>query len=367
KIGGIEVLGAEAFSGKKVADQMKENKNGDKYKPELLNDDMKAIEDFYHDEGYLKAVVLSHEEKLNEEMKKVYLTIRVKEGLKYTLGDVNLNGNILFDDKELLKSLGIKKGDLLRKKDLDEGTRKMRSMYADKGYIYAKLTPTMNYDDDLKKADITFEVTEGQVAYVQDIKIVGNYKTQDYVIRRELAVAAGDKFEASKIKLSVQNLYNLGFFDEVNPDVEPGDGPGKEILVFRVKERRTGSISVGGGYSSVDGFVGNVKLEEANLFGKGQHASLDVEFGALRSSFSVGFTEPWLFNTPTSLGINLFDTTRIFTTSGLNPDGTNTFYTETQVGGSISLGRRLSRYWSIFGSYSLQNVDIFDVDSFYTT
>lgn len=367
KIGEIHVTGAQAFSSNKVAGQMKENKQGDKYKPDLLNDDMKAIEDFYHDEGYLKAVVLSHEEKMSDTKKKVDLSITVQEGAKYVLGDVHLSGNILLDDNDLLKSFGINKGDLIRKKDMDEGVRKMRTMYADKGYIYANIVPKTTYDDDLKKADINFEVTEGQQAFVQDIKIVGNYKTLDYVIRRELAISAGDKFEAARIKLSVQNLYNLGFFEEVNPDVEPGDSPGKEVLVFRVKERKTGSISVGGGYSSVDGFIGNVKLEEANLFGKGQHVNLDVEFGASRTSFSVGFTEPWLFNTPTSLGLSLFDTTRIFTTAGVNPDGTNNFYTETQYGGSISLGRRLSRYWSIYGTYSIQNVNIYNVDSAYTT
>lgn len=243
----------------------------------------------------------------------------------------------------------------------------MRTLYADKGYIYANIEPQMNYDEDLKKVDVTFNVAEGQVAYVQDIKIVGNYKTLDYVIRRELEIAAGDKFEAAKIKLSIQNLYNLGFFEEVDPEVEPGDTPDKQILVIRVKERRTGSISMGGGYSSIDGLVGNVKLEEANLFGRGQRASLDVEFGALRSSFDIGFTEPWLFNTRTSFSVNVFDTTRIFTTAVLNPDGTNTFYTETQIGASISLGRRLSRYWSVYGSYSLQNVSVYDVDSYFST
>ncbi len=367
KIGGIDVIGAKAFSSDKIAGQMKENHKGDKYKPDDLDDDLKAIEDFYHDEGYLKAAVLGHEEKFSDEKRRVYITLKVNEGVKYTLGDVKFLGNILFDDSDLLRYFGLKKGELLRKKDFDDGVRRMRTLYADKGYIFANVNPDMNYDDDLKRVDVTFTVTEGQVAYVQDIKIVGNYKTQDYVIRRELEIHPGDKFEADKIKLSVQNLNNLGFFDEVDPEVEPGDSPDKEILVFRVKERKTGSISVGGGYSSIQGLVGNVKLEEANLFGKGQNASIDLEFGSLVSSFRVGFTEPWLFNTRTSFTISLFDSTQYWTTATPNPDGTNTFYTETSIGGSVSLGRRLSRYWSVFGSYSLQNVDIYNVDSYFTT
>jgi len=367
KIGGIEVIGSEAFSAKKVAGQFKENHEGDKYKPEMLDSDIKAVEDFYHDEGYLKAVVLDHKEKMSLEHKKVYITLTVKEGSKYTTGNIQFQGNILFEDEELAKALALKKGDVLRKKDLDDGLKKAKSLYADKGYIYSNITPNIQYDEDAKRADVSLVVTEGQIAYVQDIKIVGNYKTRDYVIRRELAIKAGDKFEANKIRYSCQNLYNLGFFDEVNPDVQPGDGPGKEVLVFRIKERKTGSISVGGGYSSVNGFIGNIKLEEANLFGKGQKVNLDLELGASRSSISIGFTEPWLFNTPTSFSVNLFDTTQIFTTAVLNADGTNNFYTETQIGGSISIGRRLSRYWTVFGTYTLQNVDIYNVDQAYQT
>ena len=367
KIAAIQVTGAQAFSNDKVAGQMKENKKGDKFKPDLLNDDMKAIEDFYHNEGYLKAVVLNHDEKLNDEKKRVTILITVKEGVKFTLGTVAIKGNILFDDSEMLKAFGLKKGDLLRKGDLDDGAHRMRMLYGDKGYIYASVVPDMVYDDDLKKVDITFQVNEGGVAYVQDVKIVGNYKTQDYVIRRELDISPGDKFEASHIVQSQKNLYNLGFFEEVNIDTEPGDTPDKMILVFRVKERKTGSISLGGGYSSIQGLVGNLKLEDANLFGKGQHVNLDLEIGALLSSVSAGFTEPWLFNTPTSLGVNLFDTTQLWTTAVPNPDGTNNFYTQTQIGGSLSLGRRLNRKWSVFGSYSLQNVHIYNIDSNFST
>jgi outer membrane protein insertion porin family len=316
----------------------------------------------------LKAVVLNHKEKLSTARKKVYFYITIQEGIQYLLGDVQFHGNIQFDDSDLKKALNLSFKTILRQNDLDDGIKKMKTLYADKGYIYAGLVPKIDYDDDLKKADITFNITEGQVAYVQDIKIVGNYKTQDYVIRRELLIKAGDKFEADRIKASAGNLYNLGFFDEVNPEVEPGDSPGKEILVFRVKERKTGTISLGGGYSSVDGFIGNLKLEEANLFGKGQKVNLDLQFGASQTSVAIGFTEPWLFNTPTSLGVNLFDTTRIYTTAVPDPIyGSTQFYTEISVGGSISLGRRLSRFWTVNGTYLLENVQIENVGQYYST
>lgn len=109
KIGGVEVQGAEAFSSDKIASQMKENKKGEKYKPDLLNDDLKAIEDFYHDEGYLKAVILSHDEKLVPEKRRVFITLKMSEGVKYNLGSLKVQGNILFDDSDLLKVLGMKR------------------------------------------------------------------------------------------------------------------------------------------------------------------------------------------------------------------------------------------------------------------
>jgi outer membrane protein insertion porin family len=361
KVGAVTVLGATAFSGQKVADQLKDNRDGNKYRPDLLAADLKRLEEFYQDEGFLKAAVIDHRIEPVEGKRKVTLHITVREGEKYVTGKVAVQGNVLFGEEELQKALGLKKGELLRRGLMEEGLRKVRTLYNDRGYIYSVVTPRMEYDDDGKKVDLSVEINEGQPSFVQDIKIVGNYKTQDYVIRRELDINPGDKFEASKIRLSAQALYNLGFFDEVNPEIEPGETAGKEVLVFRIKERKTGSISVGGGYSSVDGFVGNAKLEEANLFGKGQHASAQVEFGGKRTSFNLGFNEPWLFNTRTSLGVNLYNTTRDFIGS-VSGSVSDKLYTDVLFGGSVSVGRRLSRQWSVFGAYSLQHVEIKDIN-----
>ncbi|HVM33393.1 MAG TPA: outer membrane protein assembly factor BamA [bacterium] len=361
KVGPIEVLGAEAFSAKKVADQMKDIHKGDKYKPEKLDEDLQQIEDFYHNEGYLRAAVVSHKERIDTALRTVFISITVKEGVQYTVGALKLEGNVLFDDSDMLKAFGLKTGDLLRQNDLDTGLRAMRSLYADKGYIYANVTQQMDYNDDLKKVDLDFKVTEGAIAYVQDVKIVGNYKTKDYVIRRELEVKPGDKFAADKIRESAQNLYNLGYFEEVNPEVQPGDTPGKEILVFRVKERQTGSISVGAGYSSVEQLVGNVSFKEENLFGKGQKFNVDLQFGALQTSIDAGFTEPWLFNTPTSLSVQFFDTTQTYNTNVIGSSTSTQYYDQFRVGGSLSLGRKLSRNWSIFGTYDYEYDTIYDV------
>ncbi len=355
KIGKITVAGAESFSEKKVRNRMKEIREGKKYKGDLLEEDLRKIEEFYRNEGYLKAVILGHEVKIDEAQKLVFIDIRLKEGFQYRMGQAGFEGNQLHESADLQKVLRLKEGEVLKQKDLDAAVASARSIYADKGYIYCSVSPDMKYDDELKKVDITFKVVEGDVAYIQDIKITGNYKTRDYVIRRELSMKAGEKFEAVRIRSSTMNLYNLGFFEEVNPEVEPGEERGKEILVFRVKERKTGSISVGGGYSSVDRWVGNVKFEEANLFGRGQRFNIEWEFGKRRNSYQVGFTEPWLFGTRTSFGVDLFNVIRDLD-----------FYTEKRLGGNLRLGRRLTRRWSVFGTYLYERVSVRDVAPTYS-
>jgi len=356
KIHSIILEGVHAFPEKKIRGKMKDTKEGKKFRPERLDDDLKLIEDFYHNEGYLRASVLSHSTAEAAGGAEVDLTLKIREGVPYSLSGITFEGNSVVSGAEMQKASGLEKGKTLSQKDLDDATQKMRTLYLDKGYIYCQLDPQLDYDDELKSAAIKVKVVEGQIAYIQEIKIAGNYKTRDYVIRRELIMKAGEKFEASKIRAATMALYNLGFFEEVNPEVEPGDKPGQAILVFRVKERKTGSIGLGGGYSSVDKFVGNIKFEEANLFGRGQKFSIEWEIG-LRgvTSYNVGFTEPWLFGTKTSLSTSVYNTTQILD-----------YYTERRRGGSVGFGRRLTRKWSVFTTYMFEKVTISDVSAAYS-
>lgn len=350
KIEEVRIEGARDFSEKKLKGRFKNMKEGKKYRPDKLPEDLRNLEDFLRNEGYLRASVVSHEVRVDETERKVYLTVRVHEGVPYRLGKVSFEGHSLFEEEDLRRAFRLEEGNLLRQKDLDAGQGAVQTLYADRGYIYADVSAEVTYDEEARTADVAFAVREGEVAYIQDVRIAGNYKTKDYVIRREILTGAGEKFEADKIRKSVQNLYNLGFFEEVNPRVEPGEERGKEVLVYSVKERKTGSIGLGGGYSSVDKLVGNLRFEEANLFGRGQRLLLEWEFGKRRNSYQVSFTEPWLFGTHTSFGFDVFNTTRLLE-----------FWTEKRQGGSLRLGRRLNRRWSIFGNYSYELVQIKDV------
>lgn len=354
KVGNVTLEGLKDFSEKKIRGKLKENKPGKKYRPDKLEEDLRNIDDFYRNEGYLRASVLSHDVKPSADGKTVDIRAVVREGVVYRMGDIAFEGNSAASNADLTKAAHLDTGKVLKQKDLDDALQRVRTLYLDKGYIYCSVLNQPDFNDETKTVNLLLKVTEGSIAYIQDIKIVGNYKTRDYVIRREIMVKPGDKFEASGIRASAGNLYNLGFFDEVNPEVESGDKPGQAVLVYRVKERKTGSISLGGGYSSVDHWVGNVKLEEANLFGRGQKIGAEWEIGKRILSYDLSFTEPWLFNTRTSMSINLFNTTHILD-----------YYTEKREGGSLGFGRRLTRRWSAFASYMYEKEVIKDVSSLY--
>jgi outer membrane protein insertion porin family len=355
KVGQVVLEGVKSYSEKKIRGKLKENKPGKKYRPDKLDEDIQNIEDFYRNEGFLRASILSHEAKPSEDGKTININIVVREGVAYQMGELSFEGNAVVTNNDMTKAAHLEMGKPLKQKDMEDALQRIRTLYLDKGYIYCNIVDQPDYNDETKTANLHLKIVEGQIAFIQDIKIVGNYKTRDYVIRREIDLKPGDKFEATGIRASAGNLYNLGFFDEVNPEVEPGDKPGQAVLVYRVKERKTGSISLGGGYSSVDKLVGNVKVEEANLFGRGQKVTAEWEVGKSILSYDLGFTEPWLFNTKTSMSIDLFNTTHILD-----------YYTEKRMGASLGLGRRLSRRWSIFDTYMYEKVRIQDVSSIYS-
>jgi outer membrane protein insertion porin family len=355
KVGKVVLEGVKAYSEKKITGKLKENKPGKKFRPDKLDEDIQAIEDFYRGEGFLRASVLSHDTKPSTDGKTIDIHVVLREGVAYKMGEMSFEGNTVVTNENMTKAAHLDPGKTLSQKDLEDALQRIRTLYLDKGYIYCNITNQPDFNDETKIADLHFKVTEGQIAFIQDIKIVGNYKTRDYVIRREIDLKPGDKFEASGIRASAGNLYNLGFFDEVNPEVEGGDKPGQAVLVYRVKERKTGSISLGGGYSSVDKLVGNIKVEEANLFGRGQKVTAEWEVGKSILSYDLGFTEPWLFNTKTSMSVNLFNTTHILD-----------YYTEKRMGASLGFGRRLSRRWSVFDTYMYEKVQIKDVSSVYS-
>jgi len=206
KIGKIVLEGVKSYSEKKIWGKLKENKPGKKYRPDKVDEDIQNIEDFYRNEGFLRASILSHEAKPSEDGKTIDLHIAVSEGVSFNMGDLTFEGNTVVTNDDMTKAFHIEKGKVVKQKDLEEALQRVRTLYLDKGYIYCNIVNQPDYNDESKVVNFHLKVVEGQIAFIQDIKIVGNYKTRDYVIRREIDLKPGDKFEDRDPRLCGQPL-----------------------------------------------------------------------------------------------------------------------------------------------------------------
>ena len=351
----MDFYGNVSFATKKLRGVMKTRRKK-VYKEEVLNQDLDNLSSFYKERGFLDVQVSSPTLTLNEDKTKVSISIGVKEGNRYVLGSFGFQGNTIFTNAELEKAVTMKTKKRFQQSKLDESTKKIQEMYADKGYIRTEVTPVPEKQPARGMVDYTFTIAESSIVYVDGIYVDGNTYTKDYVILREVLVKPGDVFAANKIRRSVEKIYNLGFLDDVQVDVQQPRSPDRADVVFTVKEGKPGILSAGAGYSSVDGLIGTLSVQHTNLFGRAQRLKLAWEFGSRIQSYEISWTDPWFLGKPMSGGVDLFDTTRVL------PYGSNiTGFTEHRAGGSFSLGPRISETLSLLFTYTYADVSIYNL------
>lgn len=270
----------------------------------------------------------------------------VVEGDQFTIRSIDFKNDDIFSDEEIRNRIKLHDGMVFSRKVLREDMSTIIDMYGEEGFAFANVTPDIRPDEASKKVDITFVIEKGEKIKVRRINIRGNEKTRDKVIRREIRVNELDYLNTSALKRSFQRINNLNYFEniEIVPEIVSKD---MVDLNVKVKEKPTGAFSMGGGYSSVYGFVGMIDLTEGNLFGRGELLRLKGEFGELRTSYDITFREPWFMDTPTSLTVNLFDTVRSFDTYDINSRG-----------GSLGVGRAFGEYWNGGVTYGIQNINV---------
>lgn len=364
----ITILGNTAFSDKRLTKVLKSRPSGffrsGVYKKDVIDDDMERLEHFYKKEGYLD-VDAGYETVTKEKKRKKWLelVIRIEEGKKYIAGNVRMVDNVIFSEEELKSLLKMRPGDTFTETALHEDVASVQEHYFDKGYIMAKVKPDTVLNMETDRVDITYTISEGEVCYVNKINIKGNTKTKDVVIRRELRIYPGEKYDGSKLKRSKERLYNLGFFEDIAFDVEDTPVQNKKDMVVEVKETKTGEFSFGGGFSSIDRLIGFIEVDQRNfdLFnfptftGDGQDLKLRAEFGSVRKNYLLSWTEPWIFDHPLSFGFDLYASER-------NKSGSTGYaYDESRQGGAIRFGKEFSEYLRGDLVYRLETVDISDL------
>jgi outer membrane protein insertion porin family len=365
KVKSIKAAGNNVFSVDKIKGLMKTKEEGwfvsGVFDDDQFIEDLKSIIRAYYQEGYVKAKIngytLGELEGNKADIVKNYVVfdvqnnainieIPITENMQYKIKAIEIEGNELFTTEEIMDKLESKQGRSFDRIKFESDLMLIRSMYSEKGHIFAQFKDAYIYDDDTGEVAIKLSAEEGPVAYINQIKVRGNYVTKDKVITRELFVEENEPFDSTKIKKSQEAVYNLGFFDNVVIDTEQVSMD-KLNLIFEVVERKTNTIGLGAGYSTVEGLVGYLQLTNANLFGEAKSFSADVQFGNKKKSWQLGYKDPWFFDTPTSFGVDVWN---IFKNKLYNNQG----YDLDTYGLDLSFGRRLNNNNKVFLTYRYQ-------------
>ncbi len=329
----------EAFRKKSDTEEDHFWKEGDLRRERLL-DQFEKIAEEYRKDGFRDVEVLEDTLWFSEDRKRMYLKVKIDEGRRYYLGDVAFEGNTKFTSEQLSSLIKIDAGKPFNEEEYQESVATIYEAYGELGYLYATPIARESAAND-STIDLQFAVNEGEPASVHRIDIVGNTKTKDKVIRRELLIKPGQTFRRSLLLRSQRDVFQLNFFQDVQPGLQPLPD-GDVDISFNVLEKPTGTANAGAGYSGLDGLVGTISMIIPNFLGNGQGLNFSWEFGNRRNSVSASFVEPWLFDTPTSAGIDLFRTNRQWFRE----------FNIIQKGFGTSLGRRFrGTYWRIRGAY----------------
>ena len=319
---------------------------------EKLEFDRHQLISFYTNQGYLRVQV--GEPKITYEKDKgLTITFDINEGQPYKVNEVKVTGDLILPADELLKSTEIKNEKYFNREIVRKDSMTLREIYADRGYAYADVTPLTKDDDEKHLVNITYRISKKEKVRFERINITGNTRTRDKVIRRELDVVEGEDFSGEGLRNSTQNLHRLGFFEDVDVQTKKGSKEDLIILDINVKERATGSLSMGIGYSSFDKTAVTFQMSENNLGGRGQRAAASVMIGSRTTDFNLSFTEPWFMDYHVSVSPNLYNFSREYDE-----------YTNKSKGGALLVGfpvPRIDRFTTITLGYNYDDSDIVDI------
>ncbi|GMR05212.1 MAG: outer membrane protein assembly factor BamA [Thermodesulfobacteriota bacterium] len=361
KVKRITFIGNEAFTSKKLKKLMHTKEKGilsiftesGKFNEFYYQNDLAVIMGHYFDNGYINADIVEHRVLLSQDKKWFYITMAITEGEQFSIGTVDIKGELLIPREELLDKLNLKTGEVFSRSRLSKGIEAVAEVYGDKGYAYADIKPLTRVDGKTRSIDVTIDIVKNDLVYIERIEITGNTRTRDKVIRREVDLEEGDLFASSEFKRSKDNLKRLGFFEDVNILRSRGTASDKMKLVVDVRERATGQISMGFGYSSVDKIIATASISQSNFMGTGIKLNLSGTLSASSSKYVLGITEPWLFDKPISAGFDIYNTEKEF------PD-----FNLAKKGFDIRFGFPITkRHTRGFLTYKLEDVNISDVDA----
>ncbi|MBS1961093.1 MAG: outer membrane protein assembly factor BamA [Bdellovibrionales bacterium] len=331
--------------------------NSGNFKESAFKNDLQRLVYFYLDNGYVKFKYESPVVTISDDKKWLYITIFVDEGEKYNTGTIDFSGDLLFGREELGNDVQMKQSVPFSISKRNADIQKLSEKYQDLGYAFVNVIPKMDIKDDTKTVDIDYHFEKGNLAYFGEINVLGNSKTHDKVIRRELKIKEGELYNGTRFRLSKENVERLGYFQpgEVLFNTStPKDHNDVVNVDIQVKERPTGTITLGAGYGSSKGLFFQTQISESNFLGRGQTISLSTNITRDRrdKSINLGFSDPYIFDTNFSAGFDLYYVTFFI------PDK----YTTRKFGGDVRLGHPVGEYTNAYLTYKRERLTIESIE-----
>ncbi|MDE2446971.1 MAG: outer membrane protein assembly factor BamA, partial [Alphaproteobacteria bacterium] len=325
------------------------------YDPDRLNYDKELLRRYYLKNGFADVQILSVDARLTADGNGFEINYAIEEGPRYTVADVAVDvGRANLDANGLTRVVKTGVGDTYNASKVDKSVENLTLEASKQGFVFAKVEPKVDRNSTGNTVNITYAISEGPRAYVERIDIVGNTRTRDEVIRRELRLYEGDAFNRTLVERARRRLTALDFFNKIDFKEQPGSAPDKIVLLVQVQEKSTGSLTFSIGYSSVEAVVGSVQVAERNLFGKGLQAKLNTSLSLYKQKVDFSYTDPYFLGMPISAGVDLFATQ--------SDNQASSSYSSRNIGFALRTGFELDEFSSVNFRYSLAFRDLYGID-----
>lgn len=373
RISAINFIGNDHVKARKLRKEMETKKwhpfswltGGGRFEDDKFDEDLEKLRDYYKEQGYLDVEIA--EDKISFDYPssgRLVLTIRINEGKRYRIGNITFSGNKIHPESLLRRILKKKKGMVFVPSELDKDVENLEEFYGIDGYLDTRVRLVRKPNTATGNIDLEYVITESEKFQVESVNIEGNTKTKSIVVLRELVLGPGDVFDTRRMKISKLRLENTRFFEDVNLTPESTNIPGRRNLKVAVREARTGNLTFGAGFSSLERAVIFAEVTQSNfdLFnrrsffqGDGQKFRLRMQLGSRSSEVVLAFEEPWLFEKELSLGGQVYRTSSDFNSA---------FYEEIRLGGQIYMRKRIwpRQLLDATISYTYEVVSIDNID-----
>jgi outer membrane protein insertion porin family len=317
------------------------------YREEIFQRDLQIIQADYYDHGYINVKVDKPLVSISPDKRFIFITIKIDEGERFKIGKVDFAGDLVYPKEKLAAAMRTQSGQWFNRSELSRDIQTITDLYYDQGYAYANIEPLTPPAEAPQTVNLTFQIQKGKPVTIERIDILGNTKTRDRVIRREMRVYEGDLFNGTGLRVSKERVTALGFFESVDLTHKPGSSDDKVIVEVNVKEKATGTFQVGFGFSSVESFIFTAQISQNNFLGWGQTVSASAQISGLRSLVQLSYYDPYFL-----------DTNYIFSADFFRTQTDQFDFIRNSLGGDLTLGYH---FWEdVLGTvtYTHENVTV---------